>query len=43
MACGGSWMVKPDLIADRKFEEIRNLAARAVEMVRDAFRGQESR
>jgi 2-dehydro-3-deoxyphosphogluconate aldolase/(4S)-4-hydroxy-2-oxoglutarate aldolase len=29
-AIGGSWMVKADLINNRKFEEIRNLSVRAV-------------
>ena len=29
-ACGGSWMVKPDLIAAGKFDEIKDLSARAV-------------
>lgn len=29
-ACGGSWMVKSDLIAAGKFEEIRDLSAKAV-------------
>jgi 2-dehydro-3-deoxyphosphogluconate aldolase / (4S)-4-hydroxy-2-oxoglutarate aldolase len=29
-ACGGSWMVKSDLIAAGKFEEIKNLSAKAV-------------
>lgn len=29
-ACGGSWMVKSDLIAAGKFDEIRSLSAKAV-------------
>ena len=31
-ACGGSWMVKSDLIANRQFEEISRLAREAVEL-----------
>jgi 2-dehydro-3-deoxyphosphogluconate aldolase / (4S)-4-hydroxy-2-oxoglutarate aldolase len=30
LACGGSWMVKSDLIANRRFDEIQMLAAKAV-------------
>lgn len=30
IACGGSWMVKSDLIAARRFDDIRRLAAEAV-------------
>ena len=30
LACGGSWMVKSDLIADHRFDEIQTLAAKAV-------------
>lgn len=33
VACGGSWMVKKDLIAAGKFEEIRAMAAEAVALV----------
>lgn len=33
LACGGSWMVKKDLIAAGKFEEIRAMAAEAVALV----------
>jgi 2-dehydro-3-deoxyphosphogluconate aldolase / (4S)-4-hydroxy-2-oxoglutarate aldolase len=29
-ACGGSWMVKSDMIAAGKFEDIKNLSAKAV-------------
>lgn len=32
-ACGGSWMVRKDLIDDGKFEEIASLTRRAVELV----------
>lgn len=31
LACGGSWMVKSDLIATQRFEDITLLAARAVQ------------
>lgn len=34
VACGGSWMVKKDLIAAGNFAEIRRLAAEAVELIR---------
>jgi 2-dehydro-3-deoxyphosphogluconate aldolase/(4S)-4-hydroxy-2-oxoglutarate aldolase len=30
MACGGSWMVKPELLRDKRFAEIRTLSERAV-------------
>ncbi|MAG13991.1 MAG: 2-dehydro-3-deoxyphosphogluconate aldolase [Spirochaetales bacterium] len=33
LACGGSWMVKSDLIKNGKFAEIRNICAAAVEIV----------
>jgi 2-dehydro-3-deoxyphosphogluconate aldolase/(4S)-4-hydroxy-2-oxoglutarate aldolase len=32
-ACGGSWMVKPELIAAGKFDEIRTLTAKAVSLM----------
>lgn len=32
LACGGSWMVKNELIASRKFDEIRNLTMQAVQL-----------
>lgn len=32
LACGGSWMVKSDLIAGRKFDEIRSMTAEAVRL-----------
>lgn len=35
IACGGSWMVKEDLIDNQKFDEIRKLVADAVELVKD--------
>jgi 2-dehydro-3-deoxyphosphogluconate aldolase/(4S)-4-hydroxy-2-oxoglutarate aldolase len=34
VACGGSWLVKKQLIADGEFERITELAAEAVEMVK---------
>ncbi len=33
LACGGSWMVKPELIAAKQFDKIRDLTARAVQMM----------
>lgn len=33
IACGGSWMVKEDLIADGKFEQIQELVSEAVNLV----------
>ncbi len=32
-ACGGSWMVKPELISEGKFDTIRDLVKEAVELV----------
>jgi len=32
VACGGSWMAEPSLIASGNFEEIKRLAARAVQI-----------
>ena len=32
LACGGSWMVKSDLISEGKFEEIKNLTAEACQL-----------
>lgn len=34
LACGGSWMVRTDLIASEKFAEIRDITGRAVALVR---------
>ena len=34
VCCGGSWMVKGDLIADGKFDEITKLTKEAVELVK---------
>lgn len=36
LACGGSWMVKSDLIADKKFDEICALTKEAVSLVKSA-------
>jgi 2-dehydro-3-deoxyphosphogluconate aldolase/(4S)-4-hydroxy-2-oxoglutarate aldolase len=33
IACGGSWMVKDDMIAAGRFDEIRNLVSEAVALV----------
>ena len=33
-ACGGSWMVKTDLIRDGKFDEITKLCSEAVDIVK---------
>ena len=35
MACGGSWMLKSDLVIGKMFDEISRLAARAVGIARD--------
>ncbi len=35
VACGGSWMVKGSLVAEGKFDEIRDLAKEAVQLVAD--------
>ncbi len=34
LACGGSWMVKTDLISGQKFDKIRELTAEAVSLVK---------
>ena len=34
IACGGSWMVKSDLISNQKFNEIKNLTAAALKIVK---------
>ena len=33
VACGGSWMVKGDLVKEGKFAEIESLVEEAVELV----------
>jgi len=33
LACGGSWMVKSDLIDDKKFDQIQSMTAEAVALV----------
>ncbi|MBW2368738.1 MAG: bifunctional 4-hydroxy-2-oxoglutarate aldolase/2-dehydro-3-deoxy-phosphogluconate aldolase [Deltaproteobacteria bacterium] len=35
-ACGGSWMVKSDMIAEQNFEEISRLVREAVQIVKQA-------
>lgn len=35
VACGGSWMVKGDLIKDKQFDRIRELTAEAVKLVKE--------
>lgn len=35
VACGGSWMVKGDLVKEGKFDEIKNLVKEAVQLVAD--------
>lgn len=32
LACGGSWMVKPDLIRDGRFDEVQRLTKEAVQL-----------
>lgn len=34
-ACGGSWMVPSDKIADGKFDEIKEMTAKAVELLKE--------
>ncbi|MFN7926576.1 MAG: bifunctional 4-hydroxy-2-oxoglutarate aldolase/2-dehydro-3-deoxy-phosphogluconate aldolase [Blastocatellia bacterium] len=34
IACGGSWMVKPELMAENNFAEVQRLAAEAVALVK---------
>ena len=36
VACGGSWMAPADWIAAKQFDRIRDAAARAAEVVREA-------
>ena len=38
-ACGGSWMVKSDLIAQGRFDTIERLTRQAVELVQTAVTG----
>ena len=35
VACGGSWMVKGDLVKAGKFDEIKTLVEEAVQLVAD--------
>ena len=41
LACGGSWMVKKDLIQSGQFDEIRQMTADAVALVREVRGSQE--
>ncbi len=36
LACGGSWMVKGDMVAAGEFDKIKGLAAEAVEIVKES-------
>ncbi len=36
LACGGSWMVKSDLIAAKRFDDVRTLTEQAVALSRSA-------
>lgn len=36
IACGGSWMVKGELVKEGKFDEIENLTREAVEIVKES-------
>lgn len=40
VACGGSWMVKPELISSRNFAEIEKLSREAVERVAEIRAGE---
>ena len=35
VACGGSWMVKPELMQENNFAEVQRLAAEAVALVKE--------
>ncbi|MFX0000038.1 MAG: bifunctional 4-hydroxy-2-oxoglutarate aldolase/2-dehydro-3-deoxy-phosphogluconate aldolase [Candidatus Hermodarchaeota archaeon] len=37
IACGGSWIVRKDLISSRKFEEIKNLTKNALKLIRSDY------
>ena len=37
LACGGSWMVREPLLAQRDFDSIQRLAAQAVSLIRASF------
>ena len=39
IACGGSWMVKSDLIAEGRFDEITRIAAETVQLVKEITAG----
>ena len=40
IACGGTWMVKPDLFADGDFSKVEQAAAEAVGIVASVAAGQ---
>ena len=35
VACGGSWMVKKDLVANGEFDKIRDMVAEAAAIVKE--------
>jgi 2-dehydro-3-deoxyphosphogluconate aldolase/(4S)-4-hydroxy-2-oxoglutarate aldolase len=35
VACGGSWMVKPELLTEGRFDRVRELASEATELARE--------
>ena len=39
VACGGTWMVKKDLINGQKWDEITQLCRQSVEIVKEARNG----
>jgi 2-dehydro-3-deoxyphosphogluconate aldolase/(4S)-4-hydroxy-2-oxoglutarate aldolase len=42
IACGGSWLVKSDMISKGEFDEIGNLVRQALDMVSDARKEEQS-
>lgn len=42
IACGGSWMVRPELVTGGRFEEVARQSAEAVRVVEDNHRGTET-
>jgi 2-dehydro-3-deoxyphosphogluconate aldolase/(4S)-4-hydroxy-2-oxoglutarate aldolase len=38
IACGGSWIVKKELISSRQFEEIKRLTENAISLIKSEFR-----
>lgn len=39
LCCGGSWMIKGDLIKNKEFDKIRELTKEAVELVKKCRTG----